>query len=393
MHSDEVWALQFSGDGRWLASAGKDGCAVLWEVEANPPGRLRYARHLTRSGSPINTVAFSPDGTRVLTSGSDGRVRLYRLPSGDLEREVTFAAAAGGDFPVNAAAWFPDSHHVLAALLDKALYIADARTGAVTRRLKQTQHTYDVAVSRDGSSIVTVGQDRRLRFHRLTDGREMSVGESGAVTCLSASRSGDYLLANLASAAIHLWPLGDLSVPDGGAVVFGSEPITSLAGLPTPQQRDESAGELERTAYGFPMNGDCPPDDGNDQAMSSRATSEAVVNNTGAGRPGAVDPLDNLAQSPLQEYRVGNQQERFVIRTCLGGHAEAFVASGGEEGKVRIWHRDNGTLLQELRGHVGTINAVAWSPTDNFLLASASDDKTIRIWRAAAALAASGPVG
>lgn len=377
MHADEVWALQFSADGRWLASAGKDGAAVLWEVEPGPRGRVRYARHLTRSGSPINTVAFSPDGARVLTSGSDGRVRLHRLPSGDLEREIGFAGTAGADFPVNAAAWFPDSRHFLAALLDKALYVADAATGAVTRRLKQTQHTYDVVVSRDGSTVVTVGQDRRLRFHRLADGREASVAESGAVTCLSVSRSGDYLLANLASAVIHLWPLGDLAAPEQGALdgTVASTGAPPAAQASAPQEEEI---ELDRAMFRFPVDGEA----------GAQAT-PAAAPPTGPLRPGAVDPLDALAQSPLQEFRVGSQQERFVIRTCLGGHAEAFVASGGEEGRVRIWHRDSGALLQELGGHAGTINAVAWSPSDNYLLASASDDKTIRIWRAPAALAAS----
>lgn len=29
-HTDEVWALQFSHDGRYLASAAKDGAVILW---------------------------------------------------------------------------------------------------------------------------------------------------------------------------------------------------------------------------------------------------------------------------------------------------------------------------------------------------------------------------
>jgi len=46
---------------------------------------------------------------------------------------------------------------------------------------------------------------------------------------------------------------------------------------------------------------------------------------------------------------------------------------------IKIWDTYTGDIIKTLHGHSGGISDVAWSSEGDFL-ASASDDKTVRIW-------------
>ncbi|KAG0477080.1 hypothetical protein HPP92_013921 [Vanilla planifolia] len=81
----------------------------------------------------------------------------------------------------------------------------------------------------------------------------------------------------------------------------------------------------------------------------------------------------------LTKYR-GHRRSRFVIRSCFGGFGQTFIASGSEDSQVYIWHRGSGELIQALAGHSGAVNCVSWNPANPQILASGSDDHTIRVW-------------
>ena len=59
-----------------------------------------------------------------------------------------------------------------------------------------------------------------------------------------------------------------------------------------------------------------------------------------------------------------------------------YLASGGDDGAIKIWEVATGTELRTLTDHSEVVRSLAYSP-DGRYLASGSQDKTTKIWEVA----------
>jgi WD40 repeat protein len=72
-HDSHVWALAFTRDGRWLATASGDRAVRLWDLAQPTATPLVLGMH---NGGAL-TVAFSPDERWIVSGGQDQTVRLW----------------------------------------------------------------------------------------------------------------------------------------------------------------------------------------------------------------------------------------------------------------------------------------------------------------------------
>ncbi|PON68138.1 Guanine nucleotide-binding protein, beta subunit [Parasponia andersonii] len=287
-HSDEVWFLEFSHNGKYLASSSKDQSAIIWEVKDD--GQVSLKHVLTGHRKPVSVVSWSPDDNQLLTCGLEEVVRRWDVSSGEClhvyEKNGVGLISCG---------WFADGRGIFSGMTDRSICLWDLDGRELDCwKGQRTLKISDMAVTDDGKKVISICRqtailllDREANYERLIEEEEI-------ITSFSLSKDNKFLLVNLINQEIHLWNLdGEIKV--------------------------------------------------------------------------------------LARYK-GHKRARFVIRSCFGGLEQVFVASGSEDSQVYIWHRDSGELIMSLPGHSGAVNCVSWSPANLHMLASASDDRTIRIW-------------
>lgn len=82
----------------------------------------------------------------------------------------------------------------------------------------------------------------------------------------------------------------------------------------------------------------------------------------------------------LRKFQGSKQTGAYQLYSTFGGASDLYVASGSEDGKVYIWHRSREEPIEVLSGHTKVVSCVSWNKAIPSMLASCSDDYTVRIW-------------
>lgn len=289
-HENEVWFVQFSNNGEYLASSSSDCTTILWKVLEN--GKLVHVFTLKGHQKPVSSVAWSPDDSMLLTCGNMEVLKLWDVQTGTCKHTY------GNDrFTVSSCAWFPDSKRLVCGSLDpeKGIYMWDSEGNKIKawKGIRMPKVT-DLAVTSDAENLISIFCEKEIHILNLKTNAEYVISEEHSITSLSLSADNMFLIVNLNSQEIHMW-------------------------------------DVERK------------------------------------------------WSKPQKYK-GHVQHKYVIRSCFGGLNDRFIASGSEDSKVYIWNTRNPCPIKVLSGHVLAVNSVSWNPKRPEMLASASDDQTIRIW-------------
>lgn len=278
---------------------------------------------------------FSPNGTKLATGSKDGTLCIWTIDfaSKRLSPRYTFD---GHSYGVSYIAWANDSINIIACGPEDSseLWIWNTETGQMTYKMSQTPEDSLTTASwhHDNEKFVCGGG--RGQFYQCdASGNVLDSWEGVRVQCMACS-------------------------PDGK--VYAADTHYRIRGYNFDDLTDYNVIQEDHPIMSFTLND------------SGRL---ALLNVQNQG----LHMWDLHDRCLVRKFR-GVVQGVYTIHSCFGGANFDFIASGSEDHKVYIFHQKNEVPIAILEGHTRTVNCVHWNPAMPGMLASASDDCTVRIW-------------
>jgi len=173
-HLGWVTRLVFSGNGKWLASAGADGTVRVWALQTRAEIRTfrGHAQH-------VLFLAWTRDGTRLISGGADGRLIVWQMATSDRAWEGSCEGAAGTCFTLS-----NDEQFIAAGDEKGSVHVWHLGDGRLVGR-------YQAGATEIGK-IEFISNNQRLKI-TMGDcaGSEIDFSSGGSVKILNAGMTDD----------------------------------------------------------------------------------------------------------------------------------------------------------------------------------------------------------
>ena len=327
-----ISAVTFSPDGRLLVFGDSQGQIHLWRMADLQPC-LILDGHL----GWVHSLWFTPDGTLLVSAGDDGIAKVWKIRQ---NTSITVPSATDSSNP--ALSGYSTHQPQFSCHLLRVLEGHSERIWSTA--LRPTLEGY-------GWHLATGSGDRTVKLWDLTTGQLLATteGHTNQITSVRFSPNGDMLASGSLDQTVKLWSI--CTTPDGITLHL----IQTLIG------HSDGVWSVQFHPYAPIL-----VSSGNDRTIR----------------------LWDIPTGKLLTTFTGHTEQITTLDICPDGF---HLLSGSSDYSIKLWDlspwihpnhypdKRSSMILATFKGHTKQIWTTGLSP-DGTLLASGSNDQTIRLW-------------
>ncbi|HEY9633567.1 MAG TPA: NB-ARC domain-containing protein [Coleofasciculaceae cyanobacterium] len=364
-HTNWISSIAFSPDGQLLAVSGSsDPTVKLWEISTG-----QCLRTLQGHSNWVTWVAFSPGGQLLASSSDDQTVRLWEVSTGNCLQILQ-----GHTDKVRSLAFSPDGQILVSGSDDSIVRLWEVNTGNCLQILQgHTEKVRSLAFSPDGQTLASSSNDSTVKLWEVSTGNCLkSLQENNDISRIAFSPNGQILASGSDDSTARFWEVSTgqcLRILQGHtnkvrSIAFSpdGQTLASSSDDSTVRLWEVSTGQCLRILQGYTNRV---------RSVALSADDRLIASGSGDQQVRLWEVSTGQCLKTLQGHSSGVQSVAF------SPDDQTLASSGGQT--VRLWEVTTGHCLHVLPGHHSWVQCVAFSP-DYQTLASGSGDRTVRLW-------------
>lgn len=400
-HVSVVRGLEFSKETNTLVSGGRDKTAVIWDALTWKSSKVLPILE------GVEALGLLEQGRLIYTGGETGRLRIWNSENG---REVTQDQDAGSEGGGIVHILQNSSQHFLLSIhADQSLVLHSTATLSsvassnasidplpILRRISGTHdEIIDLAyVTRDRSLLALATNSEDIRLVSLTASRSdpsvtsanyfgadigLLQGHEDIVICISVDWSGCWLATGAKDNTARLWRIDHASSSYESYAVFTGH-AESIGAISLPSSPPSSSS----SSHNSPLS--------HAPSFLLTGSQDRTVKRWTVPKASPSHSVNNSASQKRALYtRKAHDKD---INAIAVSPNNSLFASASQDRTVKIWSTEEGEVQGILRGHKRGVWSVAFAPKDTpsisgdngpagssrGLVLTGSGDKTIKIW-------------
>ena len=159
-HSDTVYGLEFSADGKLLASASADKFAKVWDVETG-----KHVQSFEGHTHHVMDVTWKADRTLLASAGADNAIKVWNAETGEQARTISTYGKQ-----VTSLSFVGLQDNLLSSSGDRRVFLHAASNGNPVREFPGSpDYVYRAAATPDGTIVAAGCEDGNLRIWNGAD--------------------------------------------------------------------------------------------------------------------------------------------------------------------------------------------------------------------------------